>query len=839
MNDSGDSGTLLCCGGQARYPIDSLSLSAQERILNLGRLTDSFIRKRRAMSEKTNGGGTLRSFPGQYWLAILFEFFERGSYYGMMSVLSVYLTDILGFAKPGVGIIKGTIQPILYFLPIISGALADRFGYRKTLIAAFALLGSGYALTSQMTTYTAVFMALCLMALGAGTFKPIISGSIARMTTSQNSTLGFGIYYWSINLGAFLFPLILVPFLKNNIGWDWVIIASALGTGAMLIPAFLFFKEPLKSESAAQKKSVNLIQTLANAFEIIYSPIILIYHWLRNTKTRTVFVFMLGIALLGLGIWNYAAQQPVVESLEYTVLNVNSVTLAAKVDRDVMRKNPFTLKDEMIFSKAGKRLFLALAEDSTKTECFKAPVVDGADMSTVIYHPADPELPSQFLASVKSHIPLSESELDSVIGALRARRNNLIYLTLYRPDDLGEARADLLQALQAHPPLAGLTGAEFDSLLAQSRRTPDLLFELRESAPAQSPYEIHSQGREELHVFLSKDQDYAVFKTNLLAEIQADPAYSLVSQSMIDALAQKLQQRSFFFLFVTLVLITSLLIVGLQDRLIKARPAIRGVCVLLCVALIGLVIWLLPGVSLFGRIVSTVIYATVLSLFLIDSDDIPKFKDHFKFLLMVCIYSGFWILYFQMFDSVLWYVKAYVDASSLNAAVNSFLGLLGIDFHWFFDVEHVTVINAGTIILLQLVVSSIVKNTKALPTMIVGILLGTLGMAILAISTGIWVFMLGIIIFSVGEMTAHPKFISYVGQTAPKERLATYMGYIFLYGVIGSSIGSILGANLYVQFVDKMQQPKTLWLIFTGIGVVTILALLLYNKFLALDNAEK
>ena len=65
---------------------------------------------------------------------------------------------------------------------------------------------------------------------------------------------------------------------------------------------------------------------------------------------------------------------------------------------------------------------------------------------------------------------------------------------------------------------------------------------------------------------------------------------------------------------------------------------------------------------------------------------------------MIFIYSGFWILYFQMFDSVLWYVKAYVDASALNGFVNGVLGSIGIPITWRFDVEHVTVINAGTII---------------------------------------------------------------------------------------------------------------------------------------------
>jgi POT family proton-dependent oligopeptide transporter len=220
--------------------------------------------------------GVLRSFPRLYWIVVMFEFFERGAYYGMMSFLSVYLTNILNFEKEAVGTIKGTIQPLLYFLPIIAGALADRYGYRKILMIAFALLGGGYFLTSQMTTYTAVFVALVIMGFGAGAFKPIISSSIARTTDESNSTLGFGIYYWSINMGAFLFPLILVPLLKNNVGWEWVIIASAICTGAMLIPTITMYKDPPMSQEVQARKEFNLIQTLADAFEIIYSPVILV-----------------------------------------------------------------------------------------------------------------------------------------------------------------------------------------------------------------------------------------------------------------------------------------------------------------------------------------------------------------------------------------------------------------------------------------------------------------------------------------------------------------------------------------------------------------------------------
>ena len=212
-------------------------------------------------------------------------------------------------------------------------------------------------------------------------------------------------------------------------------------------------------------------------------------------------------------------------------------------------------------------------------------------------------------------------------------------------------------------------------------------------------------------------------------------------------------------------------------------------------------------------------------------------KD-FRFVLMIVIYSGFWILYFQQFDSVLWYFKDYVDKTPINNLVNSLLGLFVDKPNWQFDVEHVTVINAGTIILLQILVSNIVKNKKALPTMITGIAMGTVGIAILAISTHPFVFIAGIFIFSIGEMTAHPKFISYVGLIAPEDKKALYLGYSFLYGVIGSGIGGILGAFLYVHFVDTLKNPTSLWIVFSLIGVVTMVGLLLYNRFLAPKNVD-
>ena len=774
----------------------------------------------------------LRSFSTTYWVVVFFEFMERGSYYGMMSVLSVYLTDVLGFAKTSVGLIKGTIQPILYFLPIISGALADRFGYRRTLTIAFALLGGGYFLTSQMTSYSAVFLALCVMALGAGTFKPIISGSIARLTDKSNSTIGFGIYYWSINFGAFLFPLILVPFLKNSplFGWRWVIIASALGTGAMIIPTLLFFKEPPRGDSN-KGKQLNLIKTIANAFEIIYSPFVLIYHYLRSSKNRALLVYIIIGLLLVLSLWHYGQRKPVTEKFNKAALVQNDTAVTFRIERDVMRPNPFRIHHQHNLKSGQYQLLFEMGSDEKIDEPIKPILQYGGDLLITILKPDHHQLYQSLSEQLRPYVTFSRAQLDSVLLRFEQQRTNRVFVTIFRPDVYQEFKSDLLGELSQYPALENLSPPAIDQLFTEVQQRTVLRVSVEPEPADGKPYTITVKNSGELEVAIHHPKDVDRFRARLVNDIRDYDRFISFSQIEVDEILNSAKTRSFFSLFIVLLFISSLIILAIQKKYSQSEPSTKMIYNLIASLVIIASIWLFPGLDTFSRIVSSVIYFTVLSLFTIETGDTEKFKDNFRFLLMIFIYSGFWILYFQMFDSVLWYMKAYVDASSFNNFINSALGKIGINLNWFFDVEHVTVINAGTIILLQLLVSSIVKNTKALPTMIAGIGMATMGMAILAISADIWVFMVGIIIFSIGEMTAHPKFISYVGLTAPKDRVATYMGYIFLYGVIGSSIGAILGANLYVHFVDKLNQPRTLWLIFSAIGIATIVGLLLFNKF--------
>ncbi len=687
--------------------------------------------------------GFFKKFPPQFWLVVIFEFFERGSYYGMMSFISVYFTDTLNIPKESVGIIKGVIQPLLYFLPIISGAVADRFGYRKILMAAFAILGGGYFLTSQMTTYTSVFIALVIMGFGAGMFKPIISGTIARVTDKKNSTQAFGIFYWSINLGAFLFPLFLVPFLKS-LNPSYVIIASAVCTGFLIIPTALFFKDPIKKEKVEKRNETSLIQTLANAFEIIYSPLVLLNFKIKKSPLFRNILILILLILMFFSVSHYikpGQHEMKISSIGYLV---DGKILLFNVNRNM---------------------------------------------------------------SVRENFKISSTDSGS---------NKNFSITIFKPDRIDLYEKELLEKSLN----IGINLSGFDIKKAIIRSLDKIKLTFTVNNKLNNKFIINKTNNDKFVVIVNTI-DFRPKEIEFLTKsLHKNIEISGIGTKEVKQSIEKLKTRPFFLLFLLSVIILSLIIM-------KFEAKFSTTFVIMAMVLL----WVIPGLGVLGRIICTIVYLSILSLLIIKKDDVGKFNDHAKFLLMILLYSGFWILYFQMFDSVLWYVQAYVDAASLNIAVNKFLGLFGIAINWFFDVEHVTVINAGVIILLQLLISNIVKNRNALPTMMTGIGIATIGMGILAISTNIWIFITGIILFSVGEMTAHPKFISYIGITAPPDKKAMYMGYLFLYGVFGSSIGGVLGAKLYVHFVDNLNQPRTLWLVFSGIGIITIIGLLLYNKF--------
>jgi len=84
---------------------------------------------------------------------------------------------------------------ILYFLPVLTGAIADKYGYKRMLFIAFSIYASAFILLPLFNTFTGVFIMYLYLAVGAALFKPVISATIAKTTNDTTSSIGFGILY--------------------------------------------------------------------------------------------------------------------------------------------------------------------------------------------------------------------------------------------------------------------------------------------------------------------------------------------------------------------------------------------------------------------------------------------------------------------------------------------------------------------------------------------------------------------------------------------------------------------------------------------------------------------
>ncbi len=212
-----------------------------------------------------------KSFPGTFWVANIMELFERWAWYGMFMIFALYLTGstdsgALGFSQAQKGILMGSVVGFLYFMPVITGAIADRVGYKKILIIAYIILSSSYFILGQVKSYESVFAVFILLAIGAALFKPIISACIAKTTDEQTSSMGFGIFYMIVNIGAFIGPI--VASLSRQKDWLYVFVISSAVILINLILVIFFFKDPIKPRKDSQFKE-EIIKIFRNIFEAL------------------------------------------------------------------------------------------------------------------------------------------------------------------------------------------------------------------------------------------------------------------------------------------------------------------------------------------------------------------------------------------------------------------------------------------------------------------------------------------------------------------------------------------------------------------------------------------
>ncbi len=216
-------------------------------------------------------------FHSSFWVANFMELFERLAYYGQATILSIFLRNHLQFTEVQAGQLSSIFGGLIYLLPIFAGALADKFGFKKAFSFAFFVLAIGYffigstgmkvfsGLYSNFDLYWLLTIILILTAIGGSFIKPSVLGTIALSSNSDSKSFGYAIYYWLVNTGAAIGPL-LAYLVRDSIGIEFVYLVSAASCALMFFSTLIFYKEP---PAKLEEKREDIKTVVKNLFLVL------------------------------------------------------------------------------------------------------------------------------------------------------------------------------------------------------------------------------------------------------------------------------------------------------------------------------------------------------------------------------------------------------------------------------------------------------------------------------------------------------------------------------------------------------------------------------------------
>jgi dipeptide/tripeptide permease len=180
-------------------------------------------------------------FPRTFWIANTAELFERAAFYGMFIALTLYLTRKVGFSDVEAGYVAACFASVIYLLPTFLGAMADKIGFRRALILAFAVLTVGYALLGAFQYKSTAVVSLALIMFGGAIVKPVIAGTVAKSSDDDHRARAFSIFYQVVNIGAFLGKTVAGD-LRERLGLEYINFYAALMAFCALLWVLLFYQ---------------------------------------------------------------------------------------------------------------------------------------------------------------------------------------------------------------------------------------------------------------------------------------------------------------------------------------------------------------------------------------------------------------------------------------------------------------------------------------------------------------------------------------------------------------------------------------------------------------------
>ncbi len=232
-------------------------------------------------------------FPQAFWVANGVELLERASFYAVFITFTLYLSNVVGFDDIDAAWLSGFYAAGVYLLPPFTGAFADKMGFRNAMLLAFGLLAIGFFSLGALPYKPTVVPAVILLIIGGSFIKGLITGTVAKTSTSDQRARAYSIFYGMVNVGSFSGKSISYP-LRLNWGLESIEYFSAALSLLAVIVVFFWYKN---ISTAGEGKSLQevwqgLVRVLTNprlvTLILIVSGFWMIQHQMYATMPKYV-----------------------------------------------------------------------------------------------------------------------------------------------------------------------------------------------------------------------------------------------------------------------------------------------------------------------------------------------------------------------------------------------------------------------------------------------------------------------------------------------------------------------------------------------------------------------
>ena len=181
-----------------------------------------------------------------------------------------------------------------------------------------------------------------------------------------------------------------------------------------------------------------------------------------------------------------------------------------------------------------------------------------------------------------------------------------------------------------------------------------------------------------------------------------------------------------------------------------------------------------------------------------------------RFMLFLAIFTGYWIVYWQIFITLPLYVHKFINPQT--------------------DTELLLATGPLMVILLTVAINLLTQKVPAFTAVILGTMITSLGPIVMVLYPTVAGVVLALAVIALGEITQSPRYYEYISRLAPAGQQGTYMGFAFLPLGVGSLIAGPIGGYLLHHFGEIKHQPTVMWWIVVGIGLLTTVLLWVYDK---------